>query len=109
MMLAMVHDDWFCSVTAQCNCSTHVPNAPTPKTETSIQDSTDARAETTDAACLQRAGPVVLSKKTCSDNVYTNMYCFGICAFNYHKAEYTKLEELQIHLGNLAVEQARAK
>jgi len=109
MMLAMVHDDWFCSVTAQCNCSTHVLNAPTPKTETSIQDSTDARAETTDAAGLQRAGQVVLSRKTCSDKVYANMHGFGICAFKYHKAEYTKLEDLQIHLGILAVVQAKAK
>jgi len=51
----------------------------------------------------------MLWKKTCSDKVYTNMYRFGICAFKYHRAEYTKLENLQTCLGNLAVEQAKAK
>jgi len=109
-MLAMVHDDWFCSVTAKCNCSTHVPNTSTPKNNnTSIPDSTDARAETRDAAVLQRAGPVVLWKKTCSVKVHTNMYRSGIFAFECHKAEYTKLEYEYVRLGNLAVEQAKAK
>jgi len=51
----------------------------------------------------------MLWKKTCSDKVYTNVYRFGICAFKYHRAEYTKLENLQTRLGNLAVEQAKAK
>jgi len=79
------------------------------KAKASIPDRSDAGAETTDAAGLQRAGPVVLWKKTCSDKVYTNMYCFGICAFKYHRAEYTRLENLQTRLGNLAVEQATAR
>jgi len=68
----MIHDDWFCSVTAQRKCSTHVPNTSTPEAKTSIPDSTDARAETTDAASLQRAGPVVLSNKTCVVLVYAH-------------------------------------
>jgi hypothetical protein len=109
-MLAMVHDDWICFVTAKFKCSTHEPtHIDTPKTKTSIRDSTDAIAEATDAAVLQRAGPGVLWKKTCSDKVYANMYRFGIFASKCHKAEYTKLENLQVRLGNLAVEQAKAK
>ena len=32
-MLAMVHDDGFCSVAAYCNCSTHVSNTSTPKNQ----------------------------------------------------------------------------
>jgi len=79
------------------------------KANTSIPDSTDARAETTDAAGLQRAGPVVLCKKTCSDKVHTNMYRISMCLFKCHRAEYTKLENLRICLGNLTVEQAKAK
>ena len=51
----------------------------------------------------------MLWKKTCSDKVYTNVYRFGICAFKYHRAEYTKLEKLQTLLGNVSVEQAKAK
>ena len=74
-----------------------------------MPDSTDARAETTYAAGSQRAGPVMLWKKTCSDKVYTNMYRFGRCAFKYHRAENTKLENLHYRLGNLAGEQAKAK
>jgi hypothetical protein len=109
MMLAMVHDDWFGSVfpdaIVQHMCQTHRHQ----QANTPIPDSTDARAETTDAAGLQRAGPVVPWKKTCSDKVHTNMYRFGICALNYHRAEYTKLESLQTPLGNLAVNQAKAK
>jgi len=51
----------------------------------------------------------MLWKKTCSDKVYTNMYRFGICASKYHRAEHTKLENLQTRLSNFAVEQAKAK
>jgi len=85
--------------TVQHMCQTHRHQ----QANTSIPDSTDARAETTDAAGLRRTGPVVLWKKTCSDKVHTNMNRFGICAFKYHRATYTKLENLQIPLGNLAV------
>jgi len=87
-------------------CAKHID---TPQTKTSIPDSTDARAETTDAAVLQRAGPLVLWKKTFSDKVHTNMYRVGLFALKYHTAEYTKLENLGVRLGNLAVVQAKAK
>jgi len=92
------------AVSALRLCSKHMDT----KNQTSIPDSTDARAEP-DAAGSQRAGPVMLWKKTCSDKVYTSMYRFGICAFKYHRAEHTELEKLQTRLGNVSVEQAKAK
>jgi len=36
------------------------------------------------------------------------MYRFGICASKYHRAAYTKIENLQTCLGNFAVEPAKA-
>ena len=89
--------------------STRANDIDAPKTETLIPGSANLKSETKDADGLQRAGSVALWKKTCSDNVYTNMYRFGICQFKYHRAEYTKFENLQTCLGNLAVEQAKAK